>query len=125
VRVLDELLKGSQAICSNSKLPVTVAFSAQYVEIYNDVMTDLLSGEQCAVLKSEGHTISGAMDCQVKSVRDGLLLLRAGHVRKRIAATAMNDRSSRAHSVFAIHMRQVRSVTPPPLLHMFSMSAWR
>lgn len=107
VRVLDELLTGAQAICSNSKLPVTVTFSAQYVEIYNDAMIDLLTGQPCEVLRSDSNSISGAVDCPVNSLDDGLLLLRAGQVRKRIAATAMNDRSSRAHSIFAIHMRQV------------------
>lgn len=106
VRVLDELISGAASITTNSKLPVTVAFSAQYVEIYNDVLTDLLTGDRCEVLRSDSNAVSGAVDCPMNTLEDGLLLLRAGQVRKRIAATAMNDRSSRAHSVFVIHMRQ-------------------
>lgn len=107
--MLDELISGASSVCSNSTIPVTVSFSVQYVEIYNDSMTDLLTGQPCEVLRSESNNISGAVDCAVNTLEDGLLLLRAGQVRKRIAATAMNERSSRAHSVFAIHMRQVGS----------------
>ena len=44
----------------------------------------------------------------MESLDDALRLLRAGQVRKRFAATAMNDRSSRAHTVFILQVRQTR-----------------
>jgi len=110
VRVLDELISGAHLLNIESKGKVSVTFSAQYVEIYNDEMIDLLTGNPCEVLRS-GETnsnISGAVDCPITSLNEGILLLRAGQVRKRIAQTAMNDRSSRAHSIFLIKMRQCR-----------------
>ena len=42
------------------------------------------------------------------ALAEGLRLLRAGAVRKRFAATRMNERSSRAHCVVCLRARQTR-----------------
>lgn len=60
-------------------------------------MTDLLTGQPLHVRRDTGALV-GAMEAQVESMEQGLEVLRAGHARKRFAATAMNERSSRSHT---------------------------
>ena len=43
---------------------------------------------------------------QLHTLNDALTLLRAGELNKRVAATAMNEASSRAHTVFLVSMTQ-------------------
>ena len=79
----------------------------QYVEIYNETVVDLLTGEPCDVRRDNGE-LTGCVEAEVGSTDDALRLLRAGSVRKRFAATQMNARSSRAHSVVVARVRQSR-----------------
>ena len=81
--------------------------SIHYVEIYNETVVDLLTGEACDVRRNTGE-LMGCVEAEVESVDDALRLLRAGAVRKRFAATKMNARSSRAHSVVVARVRQSR-----------------
>ena len=104
---------------------VTTRLSAQYVEIYNDTVVDLLTGDRCDVRRAAGpaagggglsgggggsnnSNLVGAVECPIGSLDEAVRLLRAGQVRKRFAATAMNERSSRAHTIFVLHVRQTR-----------------
>ena len=50
--------------------------------------------------------LSGAAEKEVKSYADVQALMREGERMKRKAATAMNDRSSRAHSMIIAKVRQ-------------------
>ena len=56
-------------------------------------------------MRRKGGTLAGAVECRIGSLEEGIRLLRAGQVRKRFAATAMNSRSSRAHTVFVLVSR--------------------
>jgi hypothetical protein len=46
------------------------------------------------------------MHVQLETLTDAIALLRAGELHKRVAATAMNQTSSRAHTVFLITLTQ-------------------
>jgi len=99
----------NEAVCAAVELEasgVTTRLAAQYVEIYNDDVTDLLTGSPCGVRRN--GTVHGAVECPVEDLESGLRLLRAGQVRRTVAATAMNQRSSRAHTIFLLHVRQSR-----------------
>jgi kinesin family protein 5 len=50
--------------------------------------------------------LSGASEVIVNNIDDIMLLLKQGELQKRKASTAMNDRSTRAHSVFIISLKQ-------------------
>ena len=50
--------------------------------------------------------LDGATEVIVHSMSDALTLLNVGEKQKRKAATAMNERSSRAHSIFIIRLKQ-------------------
>ena len=87
--------------------------SAQFVQIYDEHITDLLSG--APVMLREGgeggapFTLIGAAHVDLHSVDDALCMLRAGELHKRVAATAMNDASSRAHTIFLLSLTQARA----------------
>ena len=93
----------------------SVRVSAQYVQIYEETLTDLLSGAPVTLRDggeyAEGGTASGpilqgAAHCELESLHDALVLLRAGELHKKVLATAMNDASSRGHTVFLISLTQ-------------------
>jgi hypothetical protein len=102
--------------------------TASYVEIYNEQITDLLDGEAASV---RGDALQ-ASTSRVESLGDAVELLRCdgaralppcehianarlpdyppgcrvGEARKSRAATKMNDRSSRAHTVLLLKIKQ-------------------
>ena len=86
--------------------------SAQFVQIYDEHITDLLSGAPVMLREGEGGapftTLIGAAHVDLHSVDDALCMLRAGELHKRVAATAMNDASSRAHTIFLLSLTQAR-----------------
>ena len=100
VRALRDLLRGQGA-------DEALTVGLQYVEIYNERCVDLLTGNACDVSRSTGEPV-GCVEADVATFADGARLLRAGNVRKRFAATAMNARSSRAHSVVVLKLKQTR-----------------
>ena len=80
-----------------------------YVEVYGDTVTDLLRlGQRCGHSKvaAQQYVLSGAAERQVDTIDDIRTLLRLGDEQKRRAATAMNDRSTRAHSIFILTLKQ-------------------
>jgi len=97
-----------------------LSLSAQYVQIYDERVTDLLSGgpvtvrdvgpgttdDEPASLGKPPMVLQGAAHVQLSSLADALALLRAGELHKRVAATAMNDTSSRAHTIFLLQVTQ-------------------
>lgn len=85
-----------------------------YVEIYGDQVSDLLRfGARCGQSKvaSQRFVLNGAAEKEVSSMEDIFELLRIGEQQKRRAATAMNDRSTRAHSLFILTLKQSKPNT--------------
>ncbi|TKY60926.1 Kinesin KP1 [Spatholobus suberectus] len=91
----------------------------QMVEIYNEQVRDLLitdgSPKRYPFLNNFGHvilcmdflltTVPDASLFPVKSPSDVIKLMDIGLKNRAIGATAMNERSSRSHSVVSIHVR--------------------
>ena len=84
---------------------ITLNLTVQFVEIYNDVVTDLMSGKQLNVKKQNGEVV-GAVENAIVSIDSVITLLNEGHRRKHFASTAMNDRSSRSHTAFIVKISQ-------------------
>ena len=87
------------------------------MEVYNGKLTDLVSGRPCR-LRDTGaangdrqFVLRGCESTQVAALGDVLRVLRIGETRKRFAATAMNGRSSRAHTVFVVSLTQSNART--------------
>ncbi|CAK8579200.1 unnamed protein product [Lathyrus sativus] len=89
----------------------------QMVEIYNEQVRDLLSssGPQKSgpqkrlgiwnTTLPNGLAVPDASMHSVKSMKDVLELMNTGLMNRATSATALNERSSRSHSVLSIHVR--------------------
>lgn len=106
IRACEELLDG---VTSLATIGIITTINAQFVEIYNDQVVDLLSGRVSDVRRQTGDIV-GADEVTLQDPLEVLDMLRMGHARKRFAATAMNDRSSRSHTILVLSVTQTRKV---------------
>jgi hypothetical protein len=106
VRACAQLLAARDALATHG---VYVTLSAQFVEVYDEQVTDLLTGRPVGVRRESGDLV-GATEEALEDMPAVMGTLRRGHERKRFAATAMNDRSSRSHTVFIVQIAQTSAV---------------
>mmetsp|Transcript_33059 Transcript_33059/g.104597 ORF Transcript_33059/g.104597 Transcript_33059/m.104597 type:complete len:772 (-) Transcript_33059:70-2385(-) len=103
------LRAASEVIAARNRIPgVTMVVTVSYCEIYNEKLTCLLSGNP-VTLRDAGDgeaTLVNAHEEPVGDVYGILDVLRRGEERKHYAATAMNERSSRAHTVLVLRIAQ-------------------
>jgi len=105
-RACEEVLT---AIGNRSELGLVSEISVSYVEIYGETISDLLKhGARCGNSKvaAQQYVLGGAAETPVYSMDDISTILKVGDSQKRRAATAMNDRSSRAHAIFILTLKQ-------------------
>lgn len=91
----------------------------QMLEVYNEKLRDLLAGKPPAkangtkdarqppevrVHPKHGVYVTGAMEPSIASLDEALKLLERGDKEKSVAETAMNRKSSRAHTVVKLHV---------------------
>ncbi|CAJ1988185.1 kinesin [Leishmania donovani] len=95
----------------------------EYYEIYREKVMDLLSSSSAAAAGANG---SGSVELRVRHSKSAgpyvenltkkhvddegevFRLLRHGNLRRHTASTAINDRSSRSHAIFVLHLVQMR-----------------
>lgn len=106
IRAVGEVLRAKKVFEKSSNLSMVV--TVQYAEIYNDKVTDLISGKALSVRRANGELV-GATSTVIDSMESVTNLLSIGHSNKHFAATAMNDRSSRAHTVFVMQLSQYKN----------------
>ncbi|CAM9564836.1 unnamed protein product, partial [Phaeothamnion confervicola] len=83
--------------------------TASYLEIYNEVIHDLLNPVKDRNLKIREHPelgiyVEGLCELVVKSQEDVLTLIEQGAAVRKVAATEMNQGSSRSHSCFTLRV---------------------
>lgn len=107
-RALNDLFLISQS--RNTSIAYEVA--VQMVEIYNEQVRDLLSsdGPQKRLgiwntTQPNGLAVPDASMHPVESTADVLELMNIGLMNRAVGATALNERSSRSHSVLTVHVR--------------------
>ncbi|KAF7819873.1 Kinesin-like protein [Senna tora] len=112
-RALNDLF----SIASSRTGSIVYEIGVQMVEIYNEQVRDLelfvlgsdfLDLHTLGILTqspAEGVAVPDASMFAVKSTSDVLMLMEIGLKNRAIGATAMNERSSRSHSVVSIHVR--------------------
>ena len=108
-RSCHEIFKAIEYRKKHLNLQMKVEIAVSYIEIYGDTVTDLLrKGKSCGRSKvaAQRYVLDGSSDVVASSMADTLTLLEEGESQKRKAATAMNERSSRAHSIFIVRMKQ-------------------
>jgi len=91
------------------------AVSISYVELYNEELRDLLASQDGSVpLKvfdepsKRGTVVQGLLELYVNDVQSAIDILRMGNERRQVAATKLNDRSSRSHTIFAISVTSAK-----------------
>ncbi|KAJ8755572.1 hypothetical protein K2173_022151 [Erythroxylum novogranatense] len=100
---------------SNERKDVTnYEIQVQMVEIYNEQVRDLLVNDSSTTkypsifnIRSTGETGLNLPDAKmhtVKSTDDVLNLMKLGEENRVVSFTAMNNRSSRSHSVLSVHV---------------------
>jgi hypothetical protein len=81
-----------------------------YVEVYGEDVSDLLKGDKKSVGAWRGTAVRAVLDgttrVTVKDAEHMQALLLQGEGAKRRAATAMNSRSSRAHALLILSLKQ-------------------
>lgn len=85
---------------------------------------DLLSGGDVHI-RGPRAELQGAAEVSIKSFAGAVELLRRGQERKHVAETAMNERSSRAHTVFVLNLTQINNTlgaTAKSTLHLVDLA---
>jgi hypothetical protein len=99
-------LLGAKKETNKSEFLVT----ASYMEIYNEVLRDLLnpSDKQLKIREHPklGIYVESLAEIVVDSSEGISKLLEQGNAVKQVAATAMNNRSSRSHCCFVVNIKQ-------------------
>lgn len=108
-RVCSEVFDAIEFRCRNLNNLIKAEVSVSFVEIYgNDVVDLLRDGETCGQSRvaAQRYVLDGSAEVNVKNIEETQHLLQRGELQKRTASTAMNTRSSRAHSLFILTLRQ-------------------
>ena len=105
----EEIFEAIEYRKHNLKLMINASVSVCYIEIFGNDISDLLQkGKSCSHSKvaAQRFVLNGASEVEVSCLSDIMHLLCVGEKQKRKAQTAMNERSSRAHSIFIITLNQ-------------------
>jgi kinesin family protein 5 len=93
-----------------AKMDVNFKVSVSYLEVYREVIRDLLdtSNSNLAVResKSRGTYVDGCATVMVASEQEVFQVLQLGDAARAVAATNMNAHSSRSHSVLILKVEQ-------------------
>ncbi|KAL2815392.1 kinesin-domain-containing protein [Aspergillus granulosus] len=84
-----------------------------FIELYNEILHDLLSDEEDKKLQlfesdrngaNGGLLVKGMQESFIDSPSAGIQLLKIGGQKRQVAATECNDMSSRSHTIFTINV---------------------
>lgn len=104
IRSFVELLEAQAYFASRG---IDLNITVQYVEIYNETVRDLTSNRTISVRKSDGEFVD-AIESTISNISDVERVLSTGQANKHFSATAMNDNSSRSHTLLVIHLTQTK-----------------
>ncbi len=87
---------------------------ASYLQIYNEVISDLLKIDRTSLQiredKKKGVFVEGLSEWAVRSPNEIYSLMQKGALSRATATTKMNDMSSRSHAVFIIIVEQMTTI---------------
>ncbi|KAK4640563.1 hypothetical protein QC761_601570 [Podospora bellae-mahoneyi] len=105
-RIIEQIF--SQIMSSPANIEYTVRVS--YMEIYMERIRDLLQPQNDNLPvheeKSRGVYVKGLLEIYVSSVQEVFEVMRRGGNARAVAATNMNQESSRSHSIFVVTITQ-------------------
>ncbi|GMH69850.1 hypothetical protein TL16_g05258 [Triparma laevis f. inornata] len=124
VRACAEICKCLNLDDTNSKSGNIVGqLTCEYVQIYNEKITCLLGSTN--EVKMRGDIMQGARTVKVTSLPMMLSILVLAEQNKKRAATAMNERSSRAHSILVFNISQkntLKNTIVNSVLHLVDLA---
>ncbi|CAL7943253.1 unnamed protein product [Xylocopa violacea] len=97
----------------NTKTTVEISYFEIYNEKIHDLLTNINNGVKRAPLKVREHPVFGpyivdlSQHC-VQNYKDLQTWLKVGNSQRATAATGMNEKSSRSHSIFSIILTQTQ-----------------
>ena len=93
---------------------ITFMVRASYLQIYNEIISDLLKIERTSLQiredRKKGVFVEGLSEWAVRSPNEIYSLMQRGALSRATATTKMNDLSSRSHAVFIIIVEQMTTV---------------
>ncbi|KAJ9124334.1 hypothetical protein QFC22_001134 [Naganishia vaughanmartiniae] len=113
-RAIEMIFKETQAL---KELGWQYAMTGQFVEIYNERINDLFGDDSFDSAKHEikhegaSTSVTGIIPCPLESADQVARLMARASGRRAVAATMMNERSSRSHSVFSLKVRGYNPLT--------------
>ena len=110
-RSMEEIFRFIQMQSSQN---TTFMVRASYLQIYNEVISDLLKIDRTSLQiredKKKGVFVEGLSEWAVRSPNEIYSLMQKGALSRATATTKMNDLSSRSHAVFIIIVEQMTSL---------------
>ncbi|XP_059482366.1 chromosome-associated kinesin KIF4 [Neocloeon triangulifer] len=80
--------------------------SVSFMEVYNEGVYDLLSAFPTRKMQARAFRDLGLQEIPVFSVEDALKRLEEGIEARRVSETLGNEKSSRSHAIFSLHLRR-------------------
>lgn len=113
-RVMRTLFERVASLPGDTSVQIKVGF----IEIHKEEIRDLLRPKSAVSLRDApdggGVTLVGAREKEVRTIEEMAKTLRDGSSARATAATGMNDRSSRSHAVFTIHVETASAGAESP-----------
>lgn len=105
-RMMDELFQGLINASESTEFTLRVSFLEIYLERIHDLIDTSKTNLQVKEDKQRGIFVQNATEIYVSSPAEMMKVMAAGSANRSIAATRMNERSSRSHSIFCVNVEQ-------------------
>lgn len=105
-RMIEQIFASILASAQNIEYTVRVSYMEIYMERIRDLMQPQNDNLPVHEEKSRGVYVKGLMEIYVSSVEEVYEVMRRGGLARAVAATNMNQESSRSHSIFVITVTQ-------------------
>jgi len=110
-RSMEQIFKYIEASSNKNS---TFMVRASYLQIYNEVISDLLKTDRTSLSiredKKKGIFVEGLSEWAVRSPNEIYSLMQKGAMSRKTAWTNKNDVSSRSHAVFIIIVEQMKTL---------------
>ncbi|KAF4554390.1 Kinesin heavy chain-like protein 1 [Elsinoe fawcettii] len=105
-RITEQIFASIMASESNIEYTVRVSYMEIYMERIRDLLVPQNDNLPVHEEKSRGVYVKGLMEVYVSSVDEVYQILERGGMARAVAATNMNQESSRSHSIFVVTVTQ-------------------